>query len=279
MLHTVASMVEACRSPERPLGLVPTMGYLHEGHLAMVREARARNATVAVSIFVNPTQFGPGEDFDDYPRDRERDLTILEKEGVDLVFAPSTAELYPTGTDTWVETRGLSQRLEGKYRRGHFTGVATVVAKLFNIIGPNRAYFGQKDGQQAAIIKAMVRDLNMQVKIVVSPTVRDSDGLALSSRNSRLSDKERRAATVIYRSLYSAEALWKQGERSGDVLRREVRLRLAEESLVSKVDYVSVAHPETLEELETATGRIMISTAIWVGTTRLIDNLVLDPDG
>ncbi len=154
-----------------------------------------------------------------------------------------------------------------------------MVAKLFNIIGPNRAYFGQKDGQQAAIIKAMVRDLNMQVKIVVSPTVRDSDGLALSSRNSRLSDKERRAAPVIYRSLRSAEALWKQGERSGDVLRREVRLRLAEESLVSKVDYVSVAHPETLEELETATGRIMISTALWVGTTRLIDNLVLDPDG
>ena len=199
--------------PGAALGLVPTMGYLHEGHLAMVREARARNATVAVSIFVNPTQFGPGEDFDDYPRDRERDLTILEKEGVDLVFAPSTAELYPTGMDTWVEDRGMSQGLEGKYRRGHFTGVATVVAKLFNIIGPNRAYFGQKDGQQAAIIKAMVRDLNMQVKIVVSPTVRDSDGLALSSRNSRLSDKERRAATVIYRSLYSAEALWKQGER------------------------------------------------------------------
>ena len=247
--------------------------------MALVRRARAENTTVAVSIFVNPTQFGPCEDFDDYPRDRERDLTMLQKEGVDLVFAPSTAELYPTGTDTWVEVRELSQVLEGKYRLGHFTGVATVVAKLFNIIGPDRAYFGQKDGQQAAIIKAMVRDLNMRVNVVVAPTVRDSDGLALSSRNSRLSNKERRAAPVIYRSLRSAESHWQQGERRCDVLQRQVRRALAEESLVSKVDYVSVAHPETLEELETATGRVMISTALWLGNTRLIDNLVLDADG
>ena len=246
--------------------------------MALVRRARAENATVAVSIFVNPTQFGPGEDFDDYPRDRERDLTMLKKEGVDLVFAPSTAELYPTSTDTWVEARGLSQRLEGKYRHGHFTGVATVVAKLFNITRPNRAYFGQKDGQQAAIIQAMVRDLNMQVNVVVAPTVRDSDGLALSSRNVRISAKERPAAVMIYRSLSNAEALWQQGERNGDVLRAEVSRTLAEESMVSKVDYVSVAHPETLQELETATGRVMISTAVWIGKTRLIDNLVLEPD-
>ena len=244
----------------------------------MVRRARAENATVAVSIFVNPTQFGPGEDFDDYPRDRERDLTMLKKEGVDLVFAPSTAELYPTSADTWVEARGLSQRLEGKYRHGHFTGVATVVAKLFNITRPNRAYFGQKDGQQASIIQAMVRDLNMQVNVVVAPTVRDSDGLALSSRNVRLSAKERPAAAMIYRSLSNAEALWQRGERNGDVLRAEVSRTLAEESMVSKVDYVSVAHPETLQELEAATGRVMISTAVWVGKTRLIDNLVLEPD-
>ena len=194
-------MAQACRTVERPLGLFPTMGYLHGGHLALVRQARAENATVAVSIFVNPTQFGPCEDFDDYPRDRERDLALLEKEGVDLVFAPSTAELYPTSADTWVEARRLSQGLEGRYRHGHFTGVATVVAKLFNITRPNRAYFGQKDGQQAAIVKAMARDLNMQVNIVVAPTVRDSDGLALSSRNVRLSVKERPAAAVIYRSL------------------------------------------------------------------------------
>ena len=244
----------------------------------MVRRARAENATVAVSIFVNPTQFGPGEDFDDYPRDRERDLTMLKKEGVDLIFAPSTLELYPTSADTWVEARGLSQRLEGKYRHGHFTGVATVVAKLFNITRPNRAYFGQKDGQQASIIQAMVRDLNMQVNVVVAPTVRDSDGLALSSRNVRLSAKERPAAAMIYRSLSNAEALWQRGERNGDVLRAEVSRTLAEESMVSKVDYVSVAHPETLQELEAATGRVMISTAVWVGKTRLIDNLVLEPD-
>ena len=271
-------MAQACGTVERPLGLFPTMGYLHGGHLALVRRARAENTTVAVSIFVNPTQFGPCEDFDDYPRDRERDLALLEKEGVDLVFAPSTAELYLTGADTWVEARGLSQRLEGKYRRGHFTGVATVVAKLFNITRPNRAYFGQKDGQQAAIVKAMVRDLNMQVNIVVAPTVRDSDGLALSSRNVRLSAKERPAAAGIYRSLRGAETLWQRGERNGDVLRAEVSRTLAEEPLVSEVDYVSVTHPETLQELETATGRVMISTAVWVGKTRLIDNVVLDPD-
>ena len=167
--------------------------------------------------------------------------------------------------------------MEGKYRRGHFTGVATVVAKLFNITRPNRAYFGQKDGQQAAIIQAMVRDLNMQVNVVVAPTVRDSDGLALSSRNVRISAKERPAAVMIYRSLSNAEALWQRGERNGDVLRAEVSRTLAEESMVSKVDYVSVAHPETLQELEAATGRVMISTAVWIGKTRLIDNLVLDP--
>ena len=246
--------------------------------MALVRQARAENATVAVSIFVNPTQFSHCEDFDDYPRDRDRDLALLEKEGVDLVFAPSTEELYPTGADTWVKVRELSRGLEGKYRQGHFTGVATVVAKLFNITRPNRAYFGQKDGQQAAIVKAMVRDLNMQVNIVVAPTVRDSDGLALSSRNVRHSAKERPAAAVIYRSLSNAETLWQLGERNGDVLRGEVRRTLAEESLVSKVDYVSVAHPETLQELETATGRVMISTAVWIGKTRLIDNLTLDPD-
>ena len=246
--------------------------------MALVRQARAENATVAVSIFVNPTQFGPCEDFDDYPRDRERDLALTGKRGRRPGFCPFNGGVVPYQRRHLGEVRGLSQRLEGKYRQGHFTGVATVVAKLFNITRPNRAYFGQKDGQQAAIVKAMVRDLNMQVNIVVAPTVRDSDGLALSSRNVRLSAKERPAAAVIYRSLSNAETLWQLGERNGDVLRGEVRRTLAEESLVSKVDYVSVAHPETLQELETATGRVMISTAVWVGKTRLIDNVVLDPD-
>ena len=208
-----------------------------------------------------------------------RDLAILKDEKVDLVFAPKASELYPPGMDTWVEVGSLSRRLEGKHRPGHFRGVATVVAKLFNVTSPTRAYFGQKDGQQAAVVKAMVRDLNLPVEIVLSPTVREDDGLAYSSRNSRLDPSERRAAVVLYRALQEAEKLWMAGEVRAAELRRSIHSVLTSEPLVRNVDYVSVAHAETMEELDAATAGAMISTAAWLGNVRLIDNVVLDDPG
>lgn len=278
VLDTVDAMAEACRSAQRPLGLVPTMGYLHQGHLALVRRARGENAALAASIFVNPTQFGPGEDLPTYPRDMDRDLALLKKEGADLVFAPSVGEMYPQGMDTWVEAQGLSQRLEGEYRPGHFRGVATVVAKLLNIIRPDRAYFGQKDGQQTAVVKRLVKDLNMGVDVVVVPTVREADGLAMSSRNVYLSEEERRAASVLYHALRGAKRLWEGGQHDGEMLRGAVRRVLEKEPLVGKIDYVSVADLATLEELDTATIPAMVSVAAWLGKTRLIDNVLLGAD-
>ena len=278
VLDTVDAMAEACRSAQRPLGLVPTMGYLHQGHLALVRLARSENAALAASIFVNPTQFGPGEDLPTYPRDMDRDLALLKKEGADLVFAPSVGEMYPQGMNTWVEVQGLSQRLEGEYRPGHFRGVATVVAKLLNIVRPDRAYFGQKDGQQTAVVKRLVKDLNMGVDVVVVPTVREADGLAMSSRNVHLSEEERRAASVLYHALRGAKRLWEGGQHDGEMLRGAVRRVLEKEPLVGKIDYVSVADLATLEELDTATIPAMVSVAVWLGKTRLIDNVVLGAD-
>ena len=278
VLDTVDAMAEACRSAQRPLGLVPTMGYLHQGHLALVRRARGENAALAVSIFVNPTQFGPGEDLPTYPRDMDRDLALLKKEGADLVFAPSVGEMYPQGMNTWVEVQGLSQRLEGEYRPGHFRGVATVVAKLLNIVRPDRAYFGQKDGQQTAVVKRLVKDLNMGVDVVVVPTVREADGLAMSSRNVHLSEEERRAASVLYHALRGAKRLWEGVQHDGEMLRGAVRRVLEKEPLVGKIDYVSVADLATLEELDTATIPAMVSVAAWLGKTRLIDNVVLGAD-
>ena len=278
VLDTVDAMAEACRSAQRPLGLVPTMGYLHQGHLALVRLARSENAALAESIFVNPTQFGPGEDLPTYPRDMDRDLALLKKEGADLVFAPSVGEMYPQGMDTWVEAQGLSQRLEGEYRPGHFRGVATVVAKLLNIVRPDRAYFGQKDGQQTAVVKRLVKDLNMGVDVVVVPTVREADGLAMSSRNVHLSEEERRAASVLYHALRGAKRLWEGGQHDGEMLRGAVRRVLEKEPLVGKIDYVSVADLATLEELDTATIPAMVSVAVWLGKTRLIDNVLLGAD-
>ena len=275
VLSTTAAVVEACRGAERPLGLVPTMGYLHEGHLALVRRARGENRSLAVSIFVNPAQFGPGEDFDTYPRDAERDLLLLEREGADLVFTPTLEEMYPRGSVTWVEMGELSRRLEGEHRPGHFRGVATVVAKLFNLVRPDRAYFGQKDGQQAVVIRRMAADLNLGVEVVVAPTVREADGLAMSSRNVHLTEEERRAAPVIYRALSGAQGLWRKGQGDGEALRREVRRVLGGEPLVGAIDYVSVADMATLEELETVAGTAMLSVAVRMGKTRLIDNVVL----
>ena len=251
------------------------MGALHEGHLALVRSARQENPFVVVSIFVNPTQFGPQEDLATYPRDMRRDLALLEAEGVDLAYTPSPDEVYPPGFDTWVEPGALADRLEGAVRPGHFRGVATVVAKLFNVVGPDRAYFGQKDGQQLAVIRQMVRDLNMGVEIVAVPTVRDADGLALSSRNAYLTQEQRRAAPVIFRALSRAEEIWRGGETGAETLRNSVREVLASEPSIDGIDYVSVADSKTLTELEQVNGPAIVSTAVRLGTTRLIDNVLL----
>ena len=275
ILKTAQAMAQAGRESPRPLGLVPTMGALHDGHLALVRQGRAENVALAVSIFVNPAQFGAAEDLSRYPRDLERDLALLEAEGVDLVFAPPAVEIYPPGFDTWIEPGAIAARLEGAARPGHFRGVATVVAKLFNILRPDRAYFGQKDGQQAAVIRQLIRDLNLGIDLVVVPTVRDPDGLALSSRNAYLTAAQRAAAPVLYRALQRAEQLFAAGVVDAEVLRQEVRRVLAEEPLIDGVDYLSVAAADTLAELDTLQGRAMVSAAVRFGTTRLIDNVVV----
>lgn len=258
------------------LGFVPTMGYLHDGHLELVRHARVANRTVAVSIFVNPTQFGPAEDILTYPRDVERDRLLLEEVGCDLLFYPAVEEMYPPdGADIHVVPGKLAAVLEGASRPGHFRGVATVVAKLFNIVQPERAYFGQKDGQQLAIIRRMVRDLDFPVEIVAVPTVREPDGLAISSRNTYLNPRERSAATALYRALLHAQELHLEGERDAGVLRAAVFDILAAEPLAA-VDYVSVTHPETLEEMVVVDSDAMVSLAVRIGRTRLIDNVLLD---
>ena len=274
--RTVAEVRSLRGKLEDPVGFVPTMGALHEGHLSLVRSARAENKSVVVSIFVNPTQFSPSEDFEDYPRDLERDLRLLEEESVDLVFAPASDELYPAGYSTWVEVESLTERLEGAARPTHFRGVATIVTKLFNIIAPQRAYFGQKDAQQALVIRRLIRDLNLPIELRVCPTVRESDGLALSSRNSYLSADERRAATVLKRGLDLAERLFSGGERDADRIRRRVRDLISSEPL-AEIDYVSVADLETLDELESLDRPALVSLAVRFGRTRLIDNTILPP--
>ncbi|WP_448592209.1 pantoate--beta-alanine ligase [Thermoflexus hugenholtzii] len=274
VVHTIAEARAVRRALPGTWGFVPTMGYLHEGHLSLVRRARAENDRVAVSIFVNPTQFGPHEDYARYPRDLERDLRLLEPLGVDLVFVPSVEEMYPPGFQTWVIVEEVSRPLEGASRPGHFRGVATVVAKLFNILQPDRAYFGQKDAQQTVVIRRMVQDLNIPVEIVICPTVREPDGLAMSSRNTYLSPEERRAATVLFRALQAAKARYEAGERDAERLREAMREVIRAEPL-ARIDYVSVAHPETLQELEQVEGPALLSLAVYIGTTRLIDNIML----
>ena len=276
LLETGPEIARACREAPQPLGLVPTMGALHEGHLALVKRARRENRTLAVSIFVNPAQFGAQEDLSSYPRDLDRDLELLRREDTDLVFMPAVEEMYPPGFDTWVDVGGLAGKLEGAHRPGHFRGVATVVTKLFNVVRPDRAYFGQKDGQQSVVVRQLVRDLALGLEIVVVPTVRETDGLALSSRNVYLTPEQRKAAPVIYRSLTCAGQLWKQGVRDADQLRREVRSVLEGEPLIERIDYVSVADAESLEELDTVDGRAMVSVAVQLGIPRLIDNVILE---
>ncbi len=257
------------------VGFVPTMGYLHEGHLALVKQARTENSVVVASIFVNPTQFGPTEDFKSYPRDTERDLAMLRKERTDIVFMPSAEEMYPEGYSSWVEVEKVTDRLEGSYRPGHLKGVATVVTKLFNIVEPTRAYFGQKDAQQALVIKKMVADLNMNLEIIVAPTVREKDGLAMSSRNVYLNPQERQAAIVLFKALTLAQNLWGKGEKNADTIRQEMTALISKEPL-AKIDYISIADTQTLEELSKIDGPALASLAVRIGKTRLIDNVLLE---
>jgi pantoate--beta-alanine ligase len=280
-MHIVKTVeeVRAARwaDPAVTWGLVPTMGALHEGHLSLVRRARAENDRVGVSIFVNPAQFGPAEDLAAYPRPIERDCEMLESEGVDLVWTPTDAIVYPPGYQTYVTVEEVAKPLEGAARQGHFRGVATVVAKLFNVFQPTRAYFGQKDAQQVVVIKRMAEDLNFNLEIVVCPTVREPDGLAMSSRNAYLNPEERRAAAVLYRALTAAGGLWTAGERSGEAL-RETMLRIIAAEPLACPAYVSAADPETLAEIEgRAEGRVLFSMAVLIGKTRLIDNILLAP--
>ena len=276
VITTNNEMSQACREAVRPVGLVPTMGALHAGHLSLVDQARADNLTVAVSIFVNPTQFGDQKDLEKYPRDMEGDLEMLRRHGVDLVYAPTVDEVYPEGFNTWVDVGPLADKLEGLQRPGHFRGVATVVSKLFNVMRPDRAYFGQKDGQQVVVIQKLAMDLDMGVEVVVMPTIRESDGLAMSSRNVQLSPNQRLSASVIHRALCQMYLLWSSGERNGDVLRESARNILQAELAVDEIDYVSVASMVTLEEQTTIEGRAMVSAAIRMGSVRLIDNIVLE---
>jgi len=277
VLSTIADFKQARRKISTSLGFVPTMGYLHEGHLSLVRLARAENEMVAVSIFVNPTQFGPTEDLAKYPRDTERDLGLLRKEGVDLVFMPSPEDMYPEGFSTWVDVEKVTDRLEGEFRPGHFRGVATVVAKLFNTVEPTRAYFGQKDAQQAVMIKKMVADLDMNLEVVVAPTVREPDGLAMSSRNVYLNPKERQAALVLWKSLNLARELWSKGERDANNIRHQMVFLIRKEPLAD-IGYVSIADPDTLEELSRIDRSALVSMAVRIGKTRLIDNITLGGD-
>ena len=272
--RTIAEMKALRKQSLGSVGFVPTMGYLHQGHLALVKQARADNPVVVVSIFVNPTQFGPAEDFSTYPRDPERDLALLEKEKTDIVFMPSSEEMYPEGFDSWVEVGKVTERLEGGHRPGHFRGVTTVVARLFNIVEPTRAYFGQKDAQQAIVIRKMVADLNMNLEIMVAPTVRESDGLAMSSRNVYLNPQERQAATVLFKALTLAQQLRENGEKNAETIRQEMTSLINKEPL-AKIDYVSIADAQTLEELSEIDRPAVASLAVKIGKTRLIDNIVL----
>jgi pantoate--beta-alanine ligase len=264
------------REQDKTIGLVPTMGALHEGHLSLVREARRMCDLVIVSVFVNPTQFALGEDFEHYPRDLTKDAAVLTDYNVDYIFAPSIEEIYPKDFSTYVTVGGLSDPLEGSSRPGHFRGVATVVTILLNIVRPDFAYFGQKDAQQTLVIKRLVRDLAFETEVVVLPTVREESGLALSSRNSYLNEDERRAAQVLYRALSRARDAYKAGERSGSRLAEAVRSTVAAEPL-ARLDYVTVSDADTLEQLEKLDDRtVLVALAVHLGKTRLIDNLVLN---
>lgn len=272
-VHTLSELRAARASMQGTFGLIPTMGALHAGHASLVERARRECNCIGASIFVNPTQFGAGEDLGKYPRTLKNDLDLLQKLGVDIVFVPGVEAMYPPDYQTWIDVTDVTTVLEGACRPGHFRGVTTVVAKLFNSFMPSRAYFGQKDAQQVVVLKRMVQDLNFPVELVICPTVREADGLALSSRNAYLSPGERRAATVLYRSLCAAKESYDRGERSAEKLRTAMMSILNGEPLAD-VQYVSAAHPESLQELERIETGILLSLAVRIGKTRLIDNLL-----
>ncbi len=274
IVKTIADFNKLRPELTAPLGFVPTMGYLHEGHLELVRRARAENPSVAVSIFVNPTQFGPKEDLAQYPRDPERDLALLEKEGTDVVFMPSAEEMYPPGFNSWVEVGKLTERLEGAARPGHFRGVATVVARLFDIVRPDKAYFGQKDAQQLIVIKKMANDLDMGVEVIAVPTVREPDGLAMSSRNTYLNAEERKQAVVLYQALNLAQKLFADGEKDAEAILKQMTALIGQQTLAD-IEYISIADAETLEELGKVKPPALVSMAVRFGKTRLIDNVVV----
>jgi len=261
-------------NPSAIWGFVPTMGFLHEGHLSLVRRARQENEQVGVSIFVNPTQFNDPKDLETYPIDLDRDLALLKKEGVDLVWMPSQAIVYPPDYETFVEVTQVTTVLEGAARPGFFRGVATVVAKLFNVFQPQRTYFGQKDAQQAVVIKRMVQDLNFNVEVIICPTVREADGLAMSSRNANLAPAARRKATCLYHALCAAKDLFERGERDADTLRAAMA-EMIKSTDMARLDYVSVAHPDTLDELTLIENRALLSLAVFFDTVRLIDNMAV----
>lgn len=274
IVNTTSDLRTELDGLDRTLGFVPTMGYLHEGHLSLVGKAREDNPSVAVSIFANPTQFSPDEDLANYPRDIERDIELLSSEGVDLAWIPTVETMYPEGFQTWIEMDHLSSVLEGSYRPTHFRGVATVVAKLFNAVGPDKVYFGQKDAQQAVVIQQMVRDLNYQIEIIICPIIREPDGVAMSSRNTYLGENERLAARCLSGGLFLAHEAFQSGERRAGVLKKIVTDEVKKEPL-AQLQYVSCADPTTLVELDNEVNACLISMAVFVGKTRLIDNLIL----
>lgn len=281
VIQSIEEIRRACKrfrisSPHQLLGLVPTMGALHEGHLALVRAARKHCGHLAVSIFVNPTQFGPNEDYAQYPRTFQRDCYLLKREGVDLLFAPTPREMYPSDNKVWVDVPTISDRLDGASRPGHFRGVTTVVAKLFHIVQPDKAFFGQKDAAQVAVLRAMVRALNFDVELVVCPTVRDEDGLALSSRNRFLTYKQKQEALSLVQSLRDVEQAVSQGECSAQRL-RDMLVAVLPISENFRLDYAEIVNPRTLEPVDCVGEGALVAVAAWVGTTRLIDNILLNP--
>lgn len=278
IVRAIKQMVQiskGIRLNKHRIGFVPTMGALHEGHLSLIRQARKENDFVVVSIFVNPTQFGPKEDFTKYPRDLNSDAKMCKNEGVDLIFAPSAKDMFPDNYKTYVEVKHLSDVLCGKYRAGHFKGVATVVSKLFNIIQPDIAYFGQKDAQQAIIIKKLTEDLNIPVEIKVMPTVREESGLAMSSRNKYLNEKEKKAAVGLHEALNKAQDLINKGKKDYQEIIRQVKAVL-NKNKIKKIDYISIVDLQNLQSLSKIKGGVLVALAAWVGKTRLIDNIIIN---
>lgn len=274
-INEMKAFVRSQKLVAKTIGLVPTMGFLHEGHMSLVKASKSNNDITVMSIFVNPTQFGKNEDFGKYPRDLGNDMRLAEKEGVDVIFAPTAEEVYPFGYKTYVNVEGITGLLCGKSRPGHFKGVTTIVCKLFNIIEPQRAYFGQKDAQQAIVIKQMVKDLNINVEVITCPIVREQDGLALSSRNIYLNSEERRAATILSKALFEAKAKIVAGERRNNTIKDFIKARINCEKLAT-IDYIEITDANTLDEAKVLRGSILIALAVKIGNTRLIDNIIIE---